>query len=172
MTQKIPQKLADLLDEFSDIEDRYERYEILTEFADAFQPVPESIASPPYPKDHLVPYCESQMYFWAQPEGEHAFKFYFASENAQSISARAMAAILDETCSGAPAWQVANIPDDLPLRLFGKDLAMGRTLGLTSLVGMVKQVARAHIKTCATCQAQKEGNPGSGPSIHHISSTQ
>ena len=156
VSQPIPPKLAELLDEFVDITDRYERYDILTEFADAFRPVPEHIARPPYPQDHLVPYCESQMYFWARPDGEHAFKFYFASENAQSISARAMAAILDETCSGAPAWQVVHIPDDLPQRLFGKDLAMGRTLGLVSLVGMVKNVARTHVKTCPQCQARAE----------------
>ena len=157
MPHHLPEKLAELLDEFATIEDRYERYEILTEFADAFQPVPEHIARPPYPQDHLVPYCESQMYFWARPRGEHAFKFYFASENAQSISARAMAAILDETCSGAPAWQVANIPDDLPQRLFGKDLAMGRTLGLVSLVVMVKSVARSHLKSCQVCRTRAEG---------------
>jgi cysteine desulfuration protein SufE len=157
MTDKpMPPKLADLLAEFADIEDRYERYEILTEFADAFRPVPPEIARRPYPQEHLVPYCESQMYFWSQENGDHTLTFYFASENAQSISARAMAAILDETCSGVPAWQVVHIPDDLPQRFFGQDLAMGRTLGLTSLVGMVKAAARAHVQACPSCQAQAE----------------
>ncbi len=157
MNSLIPEKLADLLDEFADIDDRYERYEILTEFADDFKPVPERIAVPPYPQEHLVPYCESQMYFWSQHNGDHTLTFYFASENAQSISARAMAAILDQTCSGEPAWKIVHLPDDLPQRFFGSDLAMGRTLGLVSLVGMVKAAARAHVAQCPECQARVQG---------------
>ncbi len=150
----MPEKLAALLAEFETITDRYERYELLTEYADTFQEVPETVARRPFPQDHLVPHCESQVYFWAREEGDHTFKFYFAVENPQGLSAKAMAAILDQTCSHVPAWQVLHIPDDLPLRLFGKDLSMGRTLGLTSLVAMVKAAARRHVSRCPVCQAQ------------------
>ncbi len=151
---KMPEKLAELLAEFETITDRYERYELLTEYADAFQEVPPEVAQRPFPRDHLVPHCESQVYFWARENGDHTFKFYFAVENPQGLSAKAMAAIIDETCSNVPAWQVAHIPDDLPQRLFGKDLSMGRTLGLSSLVAMVKGVAKRHVAQCPVCQAQ------------------
>ena len=153
----IPPKLAELLEEFDTITDRYERYEILTEYADEFEVVPRAIAAPPYPKEHQVPHCESQVYLWVQENGDHTLKFYFAVENPQGLSAKAMATILDQTCSGVPAWMVANIPDDLPQRLFGRELSMGRTLGLTSLVAMVKSAARRHVDQCPQCQRQAAG---------------
>lgn len=154
MMSTMPPALTDLLALFASIEDRYERYELLTEYADAFRPVPPEIATPPYPPEHRVPYCESQAYVWAQENGEHAFKFYFAVENPQGLSAKAMAVILDRTCSGAPAWQVVHLPDDLPQRLFGEELSMGRTLGLAEMVALVKAAARRHLETCAACRAQ------------------
>ena len=150
--EAIPDKLAELLEEFETITDRYERYEILTEYADDFREVPPEVARRPFPREHLVPHCESQAYVWAQENGDHTLKYYFAVENPQGLSARAMAVILDQTCSHAPAWQVANIPDDLPQRLFGRDLSMGRTLGLAGMVAMVKAAARRHVAQCPTCQ--------------------
>ena len=151
---EMPQALAELLAEFETISDRYERYDLLTEYADEFEEVPPTVAQRPFPADHQVPHCESQVYMWVRENGDHTLKFYFAVENPQGLSARAMATILDQTCSGAPAWQVQNIPDDLPHRLFGRDLSMGRTLGLTSLVAMVKAAARKHVASCPTCQAR------------------
>ncbi len=152
----IPPKLAELLEEFAAISDRYERYEILTEYADEFKEVPRQIATPPYPKEHQVPHCESQAYVWIHENDNHTLTFYFAVENPQGLSAKAMATIVDHTCSGEPAWMVANIPDDLPQRLFGRDLSMGRTLGLTSLVAMVRHAARRHVAQCPECQAALE----------------
>ena len=160
---EMPQALADLLAEFETITDRYERYELLTEYADEFKEVPPSIARRPFPSDHRVPHCESQVYMWAQDQGDHSLKFYFAVENPQGLSARAMAAILDQTCSGAPAWQVQHIPDDLPQRLFGSDLSMGRTLGLMGMVALVKAAARRHVRNCPTCQAQDGQNISPAP---------
>ena len=151
---EIPERLAALLAEFETITDRYERYEVLTEYADEFQEVPAEVATRPFPRERLVPHCESQVYFWARENGNHTLTFYFAVDNPQGLSAKAMATILDQTCSHVPAWQVAAIPDDLPQRLFGKDLSMGRTLGLTSLVAMVKAAAKRHIQACAVCAAQ------------------
>lgn len=151
---EMPQALADLLAEFDTISDRYERYALLTEYADEFQEVPPTVARRPFPVEHQVPHCESQVYMWVRENGDHTLKFYFAVENPQGLSARAMATILDQTCSGAPAWQVQNIPDDLPYRLFGRDLSMGRTLGLASLVAMVKAAARRHVQSCPTCRTR------------------
>ena len=148
-----PPKLREYLETLEWLQDPQERYAFLIELADAFRPVPPEIATPPYPKSHLVPHCESQAYVWAveAPEG-HAFRYYFAVENPQGLSAMAMAKILDDACSGAPAWQVAHLPDDLPQRIFGPRLSMGRTMGLEGMVAMVREPARQHLAACPVCQ--------------------
>ncbi len=146
-----PPKLREYLETLAWLGNPQEQYAFLIELADAFQPVPPEIARPPYPQEHLVPHCESQAYVWAVPEG-HTFRYYFAVENPQGLSAKALAKILDDACSGTPAWQVAQIPEDLPLRIFGERLTMGRTLGLTGMVAMVREPARRHLETCSVCQ--------------------
>lgn len=152
-----PPKLREYMETLEWLGDPQERYAFLIELADAFKPVPPDIAQPPYPKENLVPHCESQAYVWAVPEPEgHAFRYYFAVENPQGLSAMALACILDESCSGAPAWQVAHVPEDLPLRIFGERLTMGRTLGLTGMVAMVREPARQHLQQCAVCQRALE----------------
>ncbi len=148
-----PPKLREFMETLAWLSDPQERYAFLIELADAFRPVPETVARPPYPKENLVPHCESQAYVWAVPEPDgHSFRYYFAVENPQGLSAKAMAHILDEACSGAPAWQVAHIPEDLPLRIFGERLTMGRTLGLSGMVAMVREPARQHLQACSACQ--------------------
>ena len=139
--------LARLLDHLRLVEDRGERIELLIEIADRYRGVPESIAERPYPQDRLVPACESESYFWAEdlagPDGE--FRIHFAVENPQGISARAMAVILDENLSGRPLEELANLDTDLPLRIFGRELSLGKNLGLTGMVGMVRLAARTRL---------------------------
>jgi len=66
-------------------------------------------------------------------------------ENPQGISARAMAVILDETLSGRPLAELAELNTDLPLTIFGKELSLGKNLGLTGMVGMVRSEARRRL---------------------------
>ena len=47
--------------------------------------------------------------------------------------------ILDETCSGALPEQVAAIPRDIIYRLFGRELSMGKSMGLMGIIDMVKK---------------------------------
>ncbi len=148
-----PEKLREVLETLAWLGSPQEQYAYLIELADAFRPVPPDIATPPYPKERLVPHCESQAYVWAIEEPDkHAFRYYFAVDNPQGLSAKALAKILDDACSGAPAWQVAQIPEDLPLRIFGERLTMGRTMGLTGMVAMVREPARRHVAACPVCQ--------------------
>ena len=56
-----------------------------------------------------------------------------------------MAAILRETASGAPLEQVVAIPDDIPLTLFGRELSMGKNMGLMAMIAMVKNEARKRL---------------------------
>jgi cysteine desulfuration protein SufE len=136
-----------LLDLFADISDREIRAEMLIDYARRFREVPERIARRPFPEDRRVKYCESEAYIWSEPQAEGALKFHFAVENPQGISAKAMAAILDETLSGAPVDQVAQISGEIAYQIFGRDLTMGKGMGLMSMVSMVQNEARRYLET-------------------------
>ena len=141
--------LTRLLDHLRLVEDRAERIELLIEIADRYRGVPERVARRPYPRERLVPACESEAYFWAEeldgPGGP--FRIHFAVENPQGVSARAMAVILDENLSGRPLAELAGLGGDLPLEIFGRELSLGKNMGLTGMVEMVRSVARARIST-------------------------
>lgn len=138
---QVPEKLEQVLEDFSMVDDRNERAALLIEYADKFREVPPEVATRPFPEDHHVKRCESDAYVWAEDAGDDALKFHFAVENPQGLSARAMAVIMDETLSGEPAADVAAVPCDIVLTIFGKDISMGKGQGLMGMVSMVQQAA-------------------------------
>jgi cysteine desulfuration protein SufE len=142
---EIPERLKELLADFSFVTSRSERAELLIELADRFEPVPSRIAVPPYPEDHRVQYCESEAYVWAEDQPGDSLKFYFAVENPQGLSAMAMAVILDETLSGAPVEQVAQVAPEIVLKIFGNDISMGKGQGLMGMVSVVQAEARRRL---------------------------
>ncbi len=137
-----PAGLRQILEDFAGISDRNERAELLIHYSDRFQPVPSSIATRPFGEEHRVQACESDAYVWASPQPDGTLKFYFAVENPQGLSARALAAILDEALSGAPLPQVAAVSPEIVFTLFGRDISMGKGAGLTSMVSLVTALAR------------------------------
>jgi cysteine desulfuration protein SufE len=143
---EIPDKLAEILEDFRWITDRNERAEMLIEYGDQFEPVPEQIAQRPYPEDHRVQACESEAYVWIEPLPDGTAKFHFAVENPQGLSAKALAAILERTLSGVPLEQVLEVQPDIVFDLFGKDLSMGKGAGLTSMVSLAKAFARQQMQ--------------------------
>jgi cysteine desulfuration protein SufE len=142
----VPERLTELLEDFKLIDNRAERAELLIEYADRFEDVPSSVAQRPFDEEHHVQQCESDAYVWAVPQPDDTLKFHFAVENPQGLSARAMGVILDETLSGAPVDQVANVPCDIVLDIFGKDISMGKGQGLMGMVLMVQGAARRHLR--------------------------
>jgi cysteine desulfuration protein SufE len=138
----IPEKLTELLEDFAFITDRSERADLLIEMADKFESVPERIATRPFPEEHHVQRCESDAYVWAEEQPDGTLKYHYAVENPQGLSAKAMAVILDETLSGAPVEQIANVPVDIIFDIFGKDLSMGKGQGLMGMLAMTKHYAR------------------------------
>ena len=141
----LPQKLARLLDLLDMVPDRAERMGLLIDTADRFRGVPERVARRPYPEDHKTPACESEVYVWAEPLLDHALQFHFAVENPQGVAAKALAVILDETLSGASAAEVAHVPTDIVLRIFGAELSMGKSMGLMGMVAMVQNSAKRYL---------------------------
>lgn len=140
----IPPKLARMRDMFKGM-DRARRIQMLIDIGDTYKEVPAEIASRPFPEDHKVPACESQAYVWAV-EQNPGLKFYFAVENPQGVSAKATAAIIDRTCSGATLEQIAAIPPDIIYEIFGEELSIGKNLGLTNMLAMARHEAKKRLE--------------------------
>jgi cysteine desulfuration protein SufE len=70
---------------------------------------------------------------------------HFAVENPQGISAMALAALLKEVTAGASIQSIAAIPEGVVVELFGDELSMGKTMGLTGMVKMVAGEAKKRL---------------------------
>ena len=143
-----PDKLNDIIDDFSTITDRNERAEYLIEIADRFPDVkvPPTIATQPYDESHRVPACESEAFVWTVDNPDGTLKYYFDVLNPQGLSAKAMCVVLDETCSGQPLEKVASLKTDVVYDLFGREISMGKGQGLMGIVNMVQYEARRRLK--------------------------
>jgi cysteine desulfuration protein SufE len=137
-----PAELAELVETLSALP-RADRIEALIALAEGFREVPARLAKRPFPEPNRVPACESQAYAFAEPRPDGTLDFHFAVENPQGVSAKALAAILSRTLSGAPLTAVAGVPTEIVERLFGRELSLGKSLGLTGMLQAVQREARA-----------------------------
>jgi cysteine desulfuration protein SufE len=135
-----PESLRDMMEMFEDI-DEHGRAEILLDYSSRFQEVPSNIAERPFPEDHRVQRCESEAYVFTESAPNGGINFYFAVENPQGVSARALGAILQESLMGADAQTIKTIPHDIVFRLFGKRISMGKGEGLLGMVALLKYFA-------------------------------
>ena len=138
----LPAKLADLLATLDLATDRSERIQVLIDLAERFREVPPEVARRPFAEKHRVPGCESEAFVWAEPRPDGTFRYRFAVENPQGISAKALAVILDDTLSGAPPEEIARVAPDLIYRIFGRELSMGKSMGLMGMIGQSQVAAR------------------------------
>lgn len=141
-TSNIPEKLAEMLELIESVSDRTERIDLLISIGERFKGVPESVATRPYPENRKVPACESEAYVFTSPRKDGTLDFHYAVENPQGISAKATAVILKDTCSGAPLDEVSNLSTDMIYQIFGNELSMGKSMGLTGMVQMTKAAAK------------------------------
>ena len=141
-----PAKLAKFLRLVGRTQDRQERIQLLIDIARRFHPAPSEIASPPYAEQFKVPACESQAYVFPAPNADGTLTFHFAVENPQGISAMAMAVILGDALSGASLEQVAGVSPDIVYEIFGRELSMGKSMGLTGMVTLVAGFARSRME--------------------------
>ena len=137
-----PAKLQELIDTLALAPDRHDRIQLLIDIADRFQSVPETVATRPFDDAHKTPACESEAFVWAVTQADGTLKFHFAVENPQGIAAMALATILDETLSGLPAEQLADLDTEFVYELFGRELSMGKSMGLMGMVAMVSRFAK------------------------------
>lgn len=139
---KVPDKLTELVELLGMVPERSERIQLLIDTAGRFRDVPPEVARRPFSEDRRVPACESEAFLWAVPRDDGTLKYHFAVENPQGISAKAMAVILDETLSGQPLDQVAAVRQDVIYDVFGRELSMGKSMGLMGMVAMAVAEAK------------------------------
>jgi cysteine desulfuration protein SufE len=142
--KQLPERFERLLESLENL-DRTDRVQVLVDIARKFRRVPSSIAERPYPAAHRVPGCESEAYVWAMPGNAGTLDYYFAVENPQGISAMALASILGDSLSGIPPDEIMTISADVVYRIFGRELSMGKSLGLMGMVNRVRATAHQHL---------------------------
>jgi cysteine desulfuration protein SufE len=144
-TTLLPPRLQEHLDLVEMLPDRTDRIQYLISQADHFREVAPDVAERPFPESHRVPQCESEVYVWATPRPgspDRTLDFHFAVDNPQGIAAKALAAILADALSGQPLDAVIAVPGDVVYSLFGRELSMGKNLGLLGMLQMCQAFAR------------------------------
>jgi cysteine desulfuration protein SufE len=141
----LPPRLREHLELVELLPDRADRIQYLISQADRFREVSPAVAARPFAETHRVPQCESEAYVWATPRADGTLDFHFAVENPQGVSAKALAAILADGLAGEPLDAIAAIPGDAVYALFGRELSMGKNLGLLGMLQMCQAFARRQL---------------------------
>ena len=127
-------RLQETLDDLALLADRQERIDYLIAIAEEFEnPGPDVV---PRTAENRVPGCESEAYV-----ARSGSALRIAVDNPQGISAMALAVILEGSLAGEGASAIRDVPDDIVYRIFGNELSMGKSMGLTGMVRMVKALA-------------------------------
>jgi cysteine desulfuration protein SufE len=143
----VPAKLQAVLDTFAEFPDPADRTNLLLSYADVFKEVPASVATRPFPKDHLVPHCESEAYVWALMRPDGTMTLHFAVENPSGVSAKALGAILERSLSGLQPAEIAEVTPDIVEDIFRQNISMGKGLGLMSMVEAVRALAKRQLRS-------------------------
>jgi cysteine desulfuration protein SufE len=134
-----PQRLRKLLESWQQLSDQNQRIEALVAYAQRY-PSLESQSGESLPDaQHLVPGCESQVYVWSEPSQGNRRRLRFRVDNPSGISSMALAVLLDETLSEEDPEAVQSVDEGFVYDLFGRELSMGKGMGLVNMVRMAKR---------------------------------
>lgn len=133
----LPTKLQEVVDTLALFEDRSEKIQAIISIAESFRPTAEP---KPYPENHRVPGCESEVFVWGNETNGH-WNFEFAVENPQGLSAMAFAKILQDGLGGLSSAEIQAVPDELIYEIFGRELSMGKSMGLMNMLQICKRLA-------------------------------
>jgi cysteine desulfuration protein SufE len=134
-----PQRLRRLLDSWQQLSDQNQRIEALVAYAQRY-PSLESQSGESLPgAENLVPGCESQVYVWSEPSHNNRRRLRFRVNNPSGISSMALAVLLEETLSEEDPEAVRSVDEEFVYDLFGRELSMGKGMGLLNMVRMAKK---------------------------------
>lgn len=141
----LPPRLERILSNLDLLTDRADRIEALIDVAERFREVAPEVARRPYLEENRVPACESEAFAFVTDRADGTLGLHFAVENPQGISAKALAVILTDGLDGETPTAVASVPREIVYRIFGRELSMGKSMGLTSMVGLVQSFAQKRL---------------------------
>ena len=134
--------LQRIIDYFEKISDEQQRIQMLISYSKRFEEVPETVASRPFDQAHRVPECESDVFVWVDVDDDRNVDFYAAVENPQGLSAKALGAVLQKALKDAKVEDIEKLDHELVYKLFGKQLSMGKNMGLMGMIQMIKAQTR------------------------------
>lgn len=129
-----PPGIATILEDLSLFQGQ-DRVDALISIADGYTAAVERAKS--LSEEHKVPGCESDAYLWVSGSQDAANVEFFVG-NPQGISAMALASVLSTGLNGRPVSEYLAVEDEVVFDLFGRNLSMGKSLGLINTVKLMK----------------------------------
>ena len=141
MTQTLPAQLAEIRDEFLDIDER-SRLQLLLEFSMELPELPPRYADHPDLLERVIE-CQSPIYIFAE-EDENGVHLY-ATAPREAPTTRGFASILAQAVEGLSVEEVLAIPSDFPQMLgLGKAVSPLRLNGMNGMLQRVKRQLVEH----------------------------
>jgi cysteine desulfuration protein SufE len=138
----MPQKLADIVDEFASAP-RDVVLEMMLEYSDAVPPLPAELAS--HVGMEQVPECQTQFFLKADVQSDGTVRTHFDCPP-EAPTTRAFAGILAEGLAGASAGEIVAVPDDLYARMgLAQAISPLRIRGGTAILARLKRQIRDQI---------------------------
>ena len=135
-----PSSIEDLVESFELFEDWQDRYGYLIELGRELPPFPEAARTP----ENKVKGCMSQVWLVADPMGQGSRVLCFHADSDAHIVRGLVAVILTIFSGHTPQEILDTDPRPVFARLgLDKHLSMGRSNGLLSMVGKIKEIAAA-----------------------------
>lgn len=136
----LPQTLADIRDEFLELE-LGDRLTLLLEFADELPELPEKYHNHPDLFERVVE-CQSPVYIFVDVDALDAVHLH-ATAPKESPTTRGFASILVQGLSGLHPQEVLDLPDDFPLSLgLTEAVSPLRIRGMSAMLGRTKNQLR------------------------------
>jgi cysteine desulfuration protein SufE len=140
MTAELPEALAQIREDFHDLEVR-DRLQLLLEFANELPELPDRYSQHPDLLER-VEECQSPVFIFVEVD-EHDIVHLFATAPREAPTTRGFASILVQGLAGLTVQQVLDIPDDYPQDLgLTEAVSPLRVRGMTALLGRAKRQVR------------------------------
>lgn len=143
MTDTVPASLADIRDEFLELEQQ-DRLMLLLEFANELPELPARYKEHPDLLERVVE-CQSPVYLFVEVDADDRVHL-FATAPPEAPTTRGFASILVQGLEGLTAQQVLEIPADFPQTLgLNEAVSPLRIRGMSGMLGRTKRQIRERV---------------------------
>lgn len=133
--------IEDVIDAFSLLDDWTDKYRYIIELGKTLPGLPDELKT----QENKVLGCQSQVWLVSSADGSQPVRFHFRADSDAHI-VRGLVAIVLSIFDGKTADEIAALDPRPIFAELGLDqhLSQGRSNGLLSMVGRIKDLARAH----------------------------